>query len=83
MLKKLFKTKYVPYDAKYIQLSAEDERNIRTITDDIKNYIARSDKASNINYHTRKVFMPNQAFMMPLSVFLMVPHVYRLIVSLA
>ena len=36
MLKKLFKTKYVPYDAKYIQLSAEDERNIRTITDDIK-----------------------------------------------
>ena len=53
MLKKLFKTKYVPYDAKYIQLSAEDERNIRTITDDIKNYIARSDKASNIDYHTR------------------------------
>ena len=36
MLKKLFKTKYVPYDAKYIQLSAKDERNIRTITDDIK-----------------------------------------------
>lgn len=45
MLKKLFKPKYVPYDAKYIALSAEDERNIRTITDDIKNYIARSDKA--------------------------------------
>ena len=53
MLKKLFKPKYVPYDAKYIALSAEDERNIRTITDDIKNYIARSDKASNVNYHTR------------------------------
>lgn len=53
MLKRLFKPKYVPYDAKYIQLSAEDERNIRTITDDIKSYIARSDKASNIDYHTR------------------------------
>ena len=50
MLKKLFKPKYVPYDAKYIALSAEDERNIRTITDDIKNYITRSDKASNVNY---------------------------------
>lgn len=53
MLKKLFKPKYAPYDPKYIELSAEDERNIQTITDDIKNYIARSDKASNVNYHTR------------------------------
>lgn len=53
MLKKLFKPKYVPYDTKYIALSEQDERNIRTITDDIKNYIASSDKASNVNYHTR------------------------------
>ncbi|AOY43069.1 MULTISPECIES: catalase family protein [Psychrobacter] len=53
MLKKLFKPKYVPYDPKYIELSAEDEKNIRTITDDIKSYISRSDKASNIDYHTR------------------------------
>ena len=53
MLKKLFKPKYVPYDHKYIELSAQDERNIRTITDDIKNYIAKSDKASNVDYHTR------------------------------
>lgn len=53
MLKKLFKPKYVPYDSKYIELTAEDERNIQTITDDIKSYIARSDKASNVNYHTR------------------------------
>ena len=53
MLKKLFKPKYVPYDPKYIELNAEDEKNIRTITDDIKSYIARSDKASNIDYHTR------------------------------
>lgn len=53
MLKKLFKPKYVPYEAKYIQLSAADERNIRTITDDIKNYIASSNKVSNVNYHTR------------------------------
>jgi len=53
MLKKLFKPKYVPYDPKYIALSSEDERNIRTITDDIKSYIARSDKASNVDYHTR------------------------------
>lgn len=53
MLKKLFKPKYVPYDTKYIELSEQDERNIRTITDDIKNYITRSDKASNVNYHTR------------------------------
>ena len=49
MLKKLFKPKYVPYDPKYIELNAEDE-NIRTITDDIKSYISRSDKASNIDY---------------------------------
>ncbi|TXD97652.1 catalase family protein [Psychrobacter frigidicola] len=53
MLKKLFKPKYVPYDTKYIELSEQDERNIRTITDDIRNYITRSDKASNVNYHTR------------------------------
>lgn len=53
MLKKLFKPKYVPYDAKYIALTAEDERNIRTITDDIKSYITHSDKASEVNYHTR------------------------------
>jgi len=53
MLKKLFKPKYVPYDPKYIELSSDDERNIRTITDDIKSYIARSDKASNVDYHTR------------------------------
>ena len=53
MLKKIFKTKYVPYNPEYIQLTAEDERNIRTITDDIKSYIARSDKVSDINYHTR------------------------------
>ncbi|MGP4789349.1 catalase family protein [Psychrobacter sp. 1Y11] len=53
MLKKLFKPKYVPYDPKYIELSSDDERNIRTITDDIKSYIARSDKASNVDHHTR------------------------------
>ena len=53
MLKNLFKPKFVPYDSKYVELSAEDERNIRTITDDIKSYISRSDKASDINYHTR------------------------------
>lgn len=53
MLKKLFKPKYVLYDPKYIALSRDDERNIRTITDDIKSYIARSDKASNVDYHTR------------------------------
>ena len=29
MLKKLFKTKYVPFEAKYIALTVEDERNIR------------------------------------------------------
>ena len=43
MLKNLLKPKFVPYDSKYVELSAEDERNIRTITDDIKSYIARSD----------------------------------------
>lgn len=53
MLKKLFKTKYVPFEAKYIALTVEDERNIKTITDDIKSYIGRSDKASNVDYHTR------------------------------
>lgn len=53
MLKKIFKTKYVPYNSKHIELTAEDERNIRTITDDIKSYITRSDKVSNIGYHTR------------------------------
>lgn len=53
MLKKIFKTKYVPYNPEYIQLTAEDESNIRTITDDIKSYITRSDKVSDINYHTR------------------------------
>ena len=53
MLKKIFKTKYVPYNPEYIQLTAEDESNIRTITDDIKSYISRSDKVSDINYHTR------------------------------
>lgn len=53
MLKKLFKPKYVPYDPKYIKLTSDDERNIRTITMDIKNYITDSDKASNVNYHTR------------------------------
>lgn len=53
MLKKLFKPKLVPYNPKYIQLSSKDEQNIRTITDDIKSYIARSDKASDIDYHTR------------------------------
>lgn len=53
MLKKLFKPKYVPFDSKYIELTAQDERDIRTITDDIKSYIARSDKASNVDYHTR------------------------------
>lgn len=53
MLNKLFKPKYVPYDSKYIELTTEDERNIRTITEDIKSYISRSDKASDVNYHTR------------------------------
>ena len=53
MLKKIFKTKYAPYNPEYIQLTTEDESNIRTITDDIKSYIARSDKVSDINYHTR------------------------------
>ena len=53
MLKKLFKAKFTPYDAKYIQLTAKDEQNIRTITDDIKSYITRSDKVSDVNYHTR------------------------------
>ena len=53
MLKKLFKAKFTPYDAKYIQLTAKDEQNIRVITDDIKKYIARSDDTSNIGYHTR------------------------------
>lgn len=53
MLKKLFKPNYVPFDSKYIELTAQDERDIRTITDDIKSYIARSDKASNVDYHTR------------------------------
>ena len=53
MLKKIFKTKYVPYNPEYIQLTAEDESNIRTITDDIKSYITRSDKVSDVNYHTR------------------------------
>ena len=53
MLKKLFKTKYVPFEPKYIALTVEDERNIKTITDDIKSYIGRSDKASNVDYHTR------------------------------
>ena len=53
MLKKLFKAKYVPYDPKYIELSAEDERDIRTITDDIRDYIGKSNKASNVDYHTR------------------------------
>lgn len=53
MLKKLFKAKFTPYDAKYIQLTAKDEQNIRVITDDIKSYITRSDKVSDINYHTR------------------------------
>ena len=53
MLKKLFKTKYVHFEAKYIALTVEDERNIKTITDDIKSYIGRSDKASNVDYHTR------------------------------
>lgn len=53
MLKNIFKKKYIPYDPKYIELSAEDERNIGIITDDIKSYIARSDKASNVDYHTR------------------------------
>lgn len=53
MLKKIFKTKYVPYNPKHIELTAEDERNIRTITDDIKSYITRSDKVSDVNYHTR------------------------------
>lgn len=53
MLKKIFKTKYILYTPEYIEITAEDERNIRTITDDIKSYIARSDKVSDINYHTR------------------------------
>ncbi|WP_413520750.1 catalase family protein [Psychrobacter glacincola] len=53
MLKKIFKTKYVPYNPEYIKLTAEDENNIRTITDDIKSYITRSDKVSDVNYHTR------------------------------
>lgn len=53
MLKKIFKTKYIPYNPEYIEITAEDERNIRTITDDIKSYITRSDKVSDINYHTR------------------------------
>ena len=53
MLKNLFKPKYVPFDPKYIQLTAQDERDINTITDDIKSYINRSDKASNVDYHTR------------------------------
>jgi len=53
MLKKLFKPKYVPYDDKYIQLSAQDERDIRRITDDIKDYIAKSNQISGVDYHTR------------------------------
>lgn len=53
MLKKLFKPKYAPYNAKYIELSKQDERHIRRITDDIKNYIAKSDEVSEVNYHTR------------------------------
>ncbi|HCN17522.1 MULTISPECIES: catalase family protein [Psychrobacter] len=53
MLKKLFKPKYVSYDPKYIKLTAEDEQNIRKINEDIKNYIGKSDKVSNVNYHTR------------------------------
>lgn len=53
MLKKIFKPKYIAYDTKYIELTAEDEHHIRTITDDIKSYIAGSDKASNVDYHTR------------------------------
>lgn len=53
MLKKFFKSKYVPYDDKYIQLTEKDEQRIRIITDDIKDYIAKSNKASHVNYHTR------------------------------
>lgn len=53
MLKKLFKPKYEPYNPKYIELTPEDERNIRAITDDIKNYIESSNKISQVDYHTR------------------------------
>ena len=53
MLKNLFKPKYIPYDPKYIELSAQDERDIDTITKDIRDYISRSNEADNVNYHTR------------------------------
>ena len=52
-VKKLFKTKYVPYNPKYIELTEKDEQNIEKITSDIKKYIARSDEASGVAYHTR------------------------------
>ena len=53
MLKNLFKPKYVFYDAKFIQLSAQDKANIKAITDSIKHYVSRSNEVSDINYHTR------------------------------
>ncbi|WP_201617932.1 catalase family protein [Psychrobacter urativorans] len=53
MLKRLFKPKYVPYDSKYLELSAADEHNIRTISNDIRDYISRSNEADNVDYHTR------------------------------
>ena len=53
MLHKLFKKKFALYDPKFVYLTEEDEKDIVKITEDIKAYIAKSDKVSNINYHTR------------------------------
>lgn len=55
MLKKLFKSKYVKYDPKYITLSDEDNKVIDTITEDIRLYVKKSKELNDIDHHTRAV----------------------------